>query len=434
MKLVITESQLEKLVNEELEISEIRNSFLNHVVNKTEELTGQKWPIYVLKDWLYRNTKDFRTDKETENSYKKLVTTYVKNWINVYGTGHWELNEINITTDVFEPSTKKDIMSRMGNNDRQDIPNDLKRHQTQQTLIKSLGISKEPVIVVKTSNGYDLIEGWHRTIQSLKEFGSYKQMAYIYVPDNNLNEELLTELGNISDEVRIWTTELEPVIFNSRLKKMTISGRQFPEAYELFPIDVFIIEKTMVTGAFYDEQKSGFKEDGKYVVHMNLPKIKLRYALNHELRHAFEDYMRKVKNKPGLSQSKEGSQYFSGDFTNLMMGKIEGEFGIFRGYMKALYLTSKIEESAYSESVYDRQDWILKELEYVKKITVESKSVDPEILESNWNELKEKVNIPIIQKFNTYVDFMKWADKQIEIRYNKVMKKLLKIKYMRDTD
>jgi hypothetical protein len=110
MKLVITETQLEKLVNEELEISEIRNSFLNHVVNKTEELTGQKWPIYVLKDWLYRNTKDFRTDQETENSYKKLVTTYVKNWINIYGTGHWELNEINLSIDIFEPSTKNDII------------------------------------------------------------------------------------------------------------------------------------------------------------------------------------------------------------------------------------------------------------------------------------------------------------------------------------
>jgi GNAT superfamily N-acetyltransferase len=31
-------------------------------------------------------------------------------------------------------------------------------------------VSEEPIIVAKLSNGYDLIEGWHRTIQHLKEF------------------------------------------------------------------------------------------------------------------------------------------------------------------------------------------------------------------------------------------------------------------------
>jgi hypothetical protein len=37
-------------------------------------------------------------------------------------------------------------------------------------MIQQKGVSEEPIIVAKLSNGYDLIEGWHRTIQHLKEF------------------------------------------------------------------------------------------------------------------------------------------------------------------------------------------------------------------------------------------------------------------------
>jgi hypothetical protein len=37
-------------------------------------------------------------------------------------------------------------------------------------MIQQKGVSAEPIIVAKLSNGYDLIEGWHRTIQHLKAF------------------------------------------------------------------------------------------------------------------------------------------------------------------------------------------------------------------------------------------------------------------------
>jgi hypothetical protein len=50
------------------------------------------------------------------------------------------------------------------------VPRDAERHAQQSQIIQQKGVSAEPIIVAKLSNGYDLIEGWHRTIQHLKAF------------------------------------------------------------------------------------------------------------------------------------------------------------------------------------------------------------------------------------------------------------------------
>ena len=43
---------------------------------------------------------------------------------------------------------------------------DAERHATQAKLAQQQGgVRKEPVIIIKTSKGYELLEGWHRTIQ-----------------------------------------------------------------------------------------------------------------------------------------------------------------------------------------------------------------------------------------------------------------------------
>jgi hypothetical protein len=50
------------------------------------------------------------------------------------------------------------------------VPRDAERHAQQSQMIQQKGVNAEPIIVAKLSNGYDLIEGWHRTIQHLKAF------------------------------------------------------------------------------------------------------------------------------------------------------------------------------------------------------------------------------------------------------------------------
>jgi hypothetical protein len=63
------------------------------------------------------------------------------------------------------------ILSREGGSSNPfQVPRDAERHAHQLKMIQQKGVSEEPIIVAKLSNGYDLIEGWHRTIQHLKEF------------------------------------------------------------------------------------------------------------------------------------------------------------------------------------------------------------------------------------------------------------------------
>mgnify|MGYP003349517889 CR=1 FL=1 len=61
-------------------------------------------------------------------------------------------------------------------------PRDAERHEIQSKLVQQRGISKEPVILVKTSQGYELLEGWHRTIQHFAKYpNGYTGPAYVAV-------------------------------------------------------------------------------------------------------------------------------------------------------------------------------------------------------------------------------------------------------------
>ena len=185
MKLLINENQLQFLIKEEMEIDELRGSHYQYVKNKSKEMTGQEWPEYVLMDWLYKNTKDYG-ERDTPNSYRKLTETLIRRFINEYGPGEWRYRILDIDIDKFDNETKERILSRRGGEENPyDVPNDSERHHTQLNLIKKQGgPSNEPIIVVQKPDGLELLEGWHRTIQSLKEFGSYKQPSYIYYPKN----------------------------------------------------------------------------------------------------------------------------------------------------------------------------------------------------------------------------------------------------------
>jgi hypothetical protein len=77
-------------------------------------------------------------------------------------------------------------------------------------MIQQKGVSEEPIIVAKLSNGYDLIEGWHRTIQHLKEFPQgYTAPAWVGYGATYTSESVeqavaegLNELTNTSLKVK----------------------------------------------------------------------------------------------------------------------------------------------------------------------------------------------------------------------------------------
>ena len=160
-------------------VTETRKGLMNYLSDKSLELTGTEWPEYVLRDWLYRNTKE--VGDMSPELYKNLMKSYVEQFIKDYGNGYWEYKVLDISLDSFTDFVKDDLKKKMGGFINPHIPKDEERHSIQQSQLEKSGVSPEPIIVVETKDGkYDLLEGWHRTTNALKKFGQYKQNAWVY--------------------------------------------------------------------------------------------------------------------------------------------------------------------------------------------------------------------------------------------------------------
>lgn len=86
-----------------------------------------------------------------------------------YLKGPWKLKIINVNPEDFTENTINAFIERdFGNIDAYFVPRDKERMDIQRNLPTTTG-KNEPIIVVKHKNGkYELIEGWHRTMSSLK--------------------------------------------------------------------------------------------------------------------------------------------------------------------------------------------------------------------------------------------------------------------------
>jgi GNAT superfamily N-acetyltransferase len=139
-------------------LTETRNSLFAFVKQQFPT-----WPDYVLKDFLYPQAKGIRDQAELDDFLKRNKQDF--------GNCKWTLTELPITFDIFTPKTQRMLASREGGSSNPfQVPRDAERHAQQSQMIQQKGVSVEPIIVAKLSNGYDLIEGWHRTIQHLKAF------------------------------------------------------------------------------------------------------------------------------------------------------------------------------------------------------------------------------------------------------------------------
>jgi len=252
-------------------------------------------------------------------------------------------------------------------------------------------------------------------------------------------QNIITELQGISPQARAWT----PILTNFLVdddppNPLIIDGEKYPDAYENFPVDKFVIHISDNAGG-YDDRQSGYDENKKYVVHLSVPifhhkrKLSIELTLNHELRHAFEDYNRISNNRTRLSQTKEAELFYNPDFERLLTGKTKEYISPFREIMTALYYTSKIEESGYAETVADIPNFsiigILKDI--LKRNYVNAKQLSKDrFVQKRWEYFKANYKIPILDKFNDYSDFINWADSVIQRRAKKMYKKLLKTQYI----
>ena len=160
------------------QITEYRNRLLQYVKSLLPT-----WPEYVLKDWLVPNKGDF--SNLPPDALKNSVMEKVKG-AGLTPNSKWQLvPDMKFTMDMFDPMTKQRLIGRAGGSSDMGlgVPKDKERHATQAALAQQQGgVRKEPVLLIKTAKGYELLEGWHRTIQHFHKFpDGYTGPAYVAV-------------------------------------------------------------------------------------------------------------------------------------------------------------------------------------------------------------------------------------------------------------
>ena len=143
------------------------------------------WPEYVVQDWLYKGrgkNKNYTTDSR---AVKDEIIEMIADAGLSPNVNPWQLvPNMKFTMDMFEPKSKRKLIGRAGGTSDMGmgIPKDAERHATQAALIQQGGVSREPAILIKFGNGYELLEGWHRTIQHFARYpDGYVGPAYVAV-------------------------------------------------------------------------------------------------------------------------------------------------------------------------------------------------------------------------------------------------------------
>jgi hypothetical protein len=120
------------------------------------------WPEYVIKDLIYKGIKNMPSDE---------INQYIQSIKKEYPVKQWKLENLKITLEMFDSETQRKLNLRQGGSANPfDVPKDAERHSTQAAMIQKQGVSKEPIILIKQGSKYELLEGWHRTIQHFKVF------------------------------------------------------------------------------------------------------------------------------------------------------------------------------------------------------------------------------------------------------------------------
>jgi len=154
------------------------NDFVRYMRSKLPN-----FPEYVFNDWV----KELAADKD---DFNQMLNGFAEHHYGPLEKIRWtrEPQILDFRLEMFHDDTKKKLELRQGGEaNPHNIPNDAERHQRQADLIKGKNpkdiIIREPVIVFKRGKQYELIEGWHRTIQALKHYpDGYKGYAFIGKP------------------------------------------------------------------------------------------------------------------------------------------------------------------------------------------------------------------------------------------------------------
>ena len=250
------------------------------------------------------------------------------------------------------------------------------------------------------------------------------------------NPNTITEAAGISFEARKWGEIIYDEIMDNpnEKKRLIIDGYDHPESFDGFPIDYVVIDfYDRLTG--YGQEHSGYDKDGNYVVLLYIqPRLvqgqggyDLRSVLNHEMKHAWDDYNRLSKGLPSIDNTKETKELYNKDF--ILMLSNQNVRGPIKEILKYYYYLSKLETTAYLENVYDENPLYEK---IVREIA--SKDFEPFKerfdLDVNWHLMNTAYNIPLLKKFKSPKEFIDYSSEELRSTAIKMIKKINKMKYV----
>jgi 5'(3')-deoxyribonucleotidase len=171
----ISETRKNEIDSKFYDLTETREGALNWLKSYLPN-----WPEYVLRDWLYRGL----TAKEhNPPEHPKEVVDRSIAGEGMSAQTQWKLiPNFEFKIEKLHPDTQRRINIRAGGSaNPMNVPKDAERHATQAALAQQQGgVRKEPVIGKMTPQGFELIEGWHRTIQHFKQFpNGYRGPAWV---------------------------------------------------------------------------------------------------------------------------------------------------------------------------------------------------------------------------------------------------------------
>jgi hypothetical protein len=252
----------------------------------------------------------------------------------------------------------------------------------------------------------------------------------------NIIKKILRESAGISFEVRDWANVIHDVIMDNPQEKvrLIIEGEDYPELFEKFSVDYFVIDfHPTITG--YGHEYSGIDKDGNYVVVLYIQpqlvggghQFDLKTALNHELKHAYQDYKRLTSGHSSIDDTKESKEFYTGDFISLLNNpRLRGPI---KNVLKDYYYLSDLESTAFLENVYDLNP------EYERVIRrIINKDYDNlkthHDLDSDWYMITTTFDIPFLNKFKNPRDFINKSGPLLKRKAEKMVKKINKMKYI----
>ena len=170
-------------------ITELRSGMMAYVKRAFPNM-----PDYVARDLIYKNSL------HDPSNVKKV-------WIKYYGNLSWTFNpNFKINENIWDEETLDALVHQTQSSTNTTNPKHLQRFDRQRQQVQTQGVSREPIIVQKSTQEqgkYTLLEGWHRTVETTKQYPQgYSAPAYIGADTNESQQIKQTQSDSFWSRIK----------------------------------------------------------------------------------------------------------------------------------------------------------------------------------------------------------------------------------------